>query len=124
MEYSLKHYMWSLGFKEKPLRWQRQGTLKVKGVSMAKARALQKAKALRWQIAEGTWKAKTKTFRTRRLFEGKNLMKIKAEAVRRQIGCPKAKCELYDCNKQTFSFLTITRVLLRLGRRILHYQRV
>jgi hypothetical protein len=30
---------------------------------------------------------------------------------------PKAKCELCDCNKQTSSFLAITPVLVRLGRR-------
>jgi hypothetical protein len=31
---------------------------------------------------------------------------------------------LCDCNKRTSSLLTISRVLVRLGRRILHYQRV
>jgi hypothetical protein len=91
----------------KALRWQRpldKGTLRSKALRWQspcddKGKGSLKAKAIRWQ----------------------NLSDIKGKgraALRRQT------YELYDCNKQTSSFLTITRALVRLGRSVLHYQRV
>jgi hypothetical protein len=71
-----------------------------------------------------------KALRKQRLFESKESSKAKTKAILRQNALrmqrpyddkgkrrPKAKCELYDCNKQTSSFLAITPVLVRLGRR-------
>ena len=86
-----------------------------------------KAKAVRRQRlfeSKDSSKAKTKAILRQRPFKGKGKGPSKARALRMQRPYddkgkrrPKAKCELYDCNKQTSSFLAITPVLVRLGRR-------
>ena len=89
MEYSLKHYMWSPGFKEKALRWQRQGPFESeghfdgKGVSMAKVLrrqipSMEKARAL--QKAEGPFDGKLQRAlgrQRRRRFEREDCSKAK-----------------------------------------------
>ena len=115
--------------KAKALRWQRQGLVDGKSRSMPKA--------LRWQRpSEGNGLSMGKALRRKvpskpnalwkqRSFDGKRKGTLKAKAVRIQSkGCPKVKCELYDCNKQTSSLLTNPLVLVRLCRRMLHYRRV
>jgi hypothetical protein len=135
----------------KALWWQRQGHFEGKSPSMAKARALWRqrrfvamAKALRSQKEEhfegkGPSMAKARALWRQRRFDGngKGPSKPKGRALWRQTPFDgKGKCKgtllqsynaksaLHDCNKKTSSFLTITRVLVRLGRKMLHCQRV
>jgi hypothetical protein len=110
---SLKHYMRSVGMKENTLQSKGKGALKPKD--------------LRWQWridGKGPWMAMTLQWQTplgrKRPWMAK--FPSMANTLRRQTQRPsKAKSELYEWNKQTSSFLTITRVLVRLGRRMLHY---
>ena len=115
--------------KAKALRWHRQFLVDGKGRSMPKAlpwqrpsegNGLSMGKALRRKVP-----SKPNALWKQRSFDGKRKGTLKAKAVRIQSkGCPKAKCELYDCNKQTSSLLTNPLVLVRLCRRMLHYRRV
>jgi hypothetical protein len=58
----------------------------------------------------------------KRHLEGKGKDGLKPKALRWQSQGQTQGVNLYNCNKQTSSFLTITRVLVQLGRWMLHYQ--
>jgi hypothetical protein len=91
---SLKHYMCSVGLKEKSLRWQRQRALWRQKPFNGNGPSL--AKALRWP-RQGP-------------FDGKGPTVAKARALWRQ-----RPINGKGCNKKTSSFLTITRVLVLIG---------